>query len=114
MAGGIERLEQPVGDCDVDCGRGDGSAGRGGESIGAARAQIALALAAADDVTDRHRRISRAAELAVERARYEADQAERAFCQVDQKTGAVTTEHAYLALITPSKEPGDYGDGPSS
>jgi hypothetical protein len=36
-------------------------------------AEIALALAAADDVTDRHQRISRAAELAVERARYEAD-----------------------------------------
>src|SRR5436853_45665 len=33
--GGIQRLEQPVGDCDVDCGRGDGSAGRGGEPIGA-------------------------------------------------------------------------------
>jgi hypothetical protein len=29
-------------------------------------------------------------------------------------SGAVTTEHAYLALITPSEEPGDYGHGPSS
>jgi hypothetical protein len=29
-------------------------------------------------------------------------------------SGAITTEHAYLALITPSEEPGDYGDGPSS
>ena len=27
---------------------------------------------------------------------------------------AVTTEHAYLALITPSGEPGDYGEGSSS
>ncbi len=27
---------------------------------------------------------------------------------------AVTTEHAYLALITPSDEPGDDGEGPSS
>jgi hypothetical protein len=29
-------------------------------------------------------------------------------------SGAVTTEHAYLALITPPDEPGDYGEGPSS
>jgi hypothetical protein len=29
-------------------------------------------------------------------------------------SGAVTTEHAYLALITPSGEQGDYGEGPSS
>ena len=41
--------------------------------------EIALALAAADEVADRHQRVSRAAELAVERARYEADRAERAF-----------------------------------
>jgi DNA invertase Pin-like site-specific DNA recombinase len=46
-------------------------------------AEVALALAAADQVTDRHQRISRAAELAVERARYEADRAERAFCHVE-------------------------------
>ena len=26
----------------------------------------------------------------------------------------VTTEHTYLALITPSDEPGNYGEGPSS
>jgi hypothetical protein len=52
-------------------------------------AEIALALAAADDVTDRHRRISRAAELAVERARYEADRAERAFCQVEPENRLV-------------------------
>ena len=42
--------------------------------------QVALALAAADEVTGQHQRVSRAAELAVERARYEADRAERAFC----------------------------------
>ena len=30
------------------------------------------------------------------------------------RSGAVTTDHAYLALITPSEEPGDYVDGPSS
>jgi DNA invertase Pin-like site-specific DNA recombinase len=52
-------------------------------------AEIALTLAAADDVTDRHRRISRAAELAVERARYEADRAERAFCQVEPENRLV-------------------------
>src|SRR5258708_8579349 len=45
--------------------------------------QVALALSAADQVSDRHQRVSRAAELAVERARYEADRAERAFCQVE-------------------------------
>ena len=42
--------------------------------------QVALALAAADEVTGQHQRASRAAELAVERARYDADRAERAFC----------------------------------
>jgi DNA invertase Pin-like site-specific DNA recombinase len=52
-------------------------------------AEIALALATADDVTDRHQRISRAAELALERARYEADRAERAFCQVDPENRLV-------------------------
>ena len=52
-------------------------------------AEIALALAAADEVTDRHQRISRAAELAVERARYEADRAERAFCQVEPENRLV-------------------------
>ncbi len=45
--------------------------------------EIDLALAAADEVTDRHRRVGRAAELAVERARYEADRAERAFHAVE-------------------------------
>jgi DNA invertase Pin-like site-specific DNA recombinase len=51
--------------------------------------EVALALAAADNVTDRHQRISRAAELAVERARYEADRAERAFCQVEPENRLV-------------------------
>ena len=45
--------------------------------------QIVLALAAADEVAGRHQRVSRAAELALERARYDADRAERAFCQVE-------------------------------
>jgi excisionase family DNA binding protein len=51
--------------------------------------QIALALAAADEVTGRRQRVSRAAELAVERARYEADCAERAFCQVEPENRLV-------------------------
>src|SRR6266511_2753139 len=41
--------------------------------------QITLALAAADEVTARRQRSVRGAELAVERARYQADRAERAF-----------------------------------
>ncbi len=51
--------------------------------------QVALALSAAGQVTDRHQRISRAAELAVERARYEADRAERAFHQVEPENRLV-------------------------
>jgi DNA invertase Pin-like site-specific DNA recombinase len=45
--------------------------------------QLVLALAAADELTARHSRAHRAAELAVERARYEAARAERAFSLVD-------------------------------
>lgn len=51
--------------------------------------EVALALAAADDVTDRHQRVSRAAELAAERARYESDRAERAFGQVEPENRLV-------------------------
>jgi excisionase family DNA binding protein len=51
--------------------------------------EVALALAAADEVTDRRQRVSRAAELAVERARYEADRAERAFGQVEPENRLV-------------------------
>jgi excisionase family DNA binding protein len=51
--------------------------------------QVALALAAADEVAGRHQRASRAAELAVERARYEADRAERAFSQVEPENRLV-------------------------
>jgi DNA invertase Pin-like site-specific DNA recombinase len=50
---------------------------------------VALALAAADQVADRHQRVSRAAELAVERARYEADRAERAFAAVEPENRLV-------------------------
>src|SRR6266581_2705424 len=51
--------------------------------------QVALALSAADEVTGRHQRVSRAAELAAERARYEASRAERAFCQVEPENRLV-------------------------
>jgi excisionase family DNA binding protein len=51
--------------------------------------QAALALAAADEIASRHQRASRAAELAVERARYEADRAERAFSQVEPENRLV-------------------------
>jgi Recombinase zinc beta ribbon domain len=51
--------------------------------------QVALALSAADEVAGRHQRASRAAELAVERARYDADRAERAFSQVEPENRLV-------------------------
>jgi DNA invertase Pin-like site-specific DNA recombinase len=51
--------------------------------------QVTLALAAADEVAGRHQRASRAAELAVERARYEADRAERALSQVEPENRLV-------------------------
>ena len=51
--------------------------------------QVALALSAADEVAGRRQRASRAAELAVERARYDADRAERAFSQVEPENRLV-------------------------
>ena len=51
--------------------------------------QIAVALAAADEVADRQVRTHRAVELAVERARYEADRAERAFIQAEPENRLV-------------------------
>ena len=48
-----------------------------------------MALSAADEVAGRHQRVSRAAGLAVERARYEADRAERAFHQVEPENRLV-------------------------
>jgi DNA invertase Pin-like site-specific DNA recombinase len=51
--------------------------------------QVTLALSAADEVAGRHQRVSRAAELAVERARYDAARAERAFCQVEPENRLV-------------------------
>lgn len=56
--------------------------------------EVALALAAADEVSDRRSRTSRAAELAVERARYEAERAERAFhaCEPENRLVARSLE----------------------
>lgn len=51
--------------------------------------QVALALAAADEVADRRVRSIRAAELAVERARYQADRAERALDAVEPENRLV-------------------------
>jgi excisionase family DNA binding protein len=51
--------------------------------------QVALALSAADEVAGRRQRVSRAAELAVERARYDADRAERALCAVEPENRLV-------------------------
>ena len=51
--------------------------------------QVERALAAADEVTDRHSRSHRAAELAVERTQYDADRAERAFSAVEPENRMV-------------------------
>ncbi|PZG01783.1 zinc ribbon domain-containing protein [Micromonospora deserti] len=51
--------------------------------------QIRSALTAAEEVVDRHSRTHRAAELAVQRARYEADRAERAFSNVEPENRLV-------------------------
>jgi hypothetical protein len=45
--------------------------------------QIGMAVSAAEEVAQRHTRSHRAAELAVQQARYEADRAERAFSNVE-------------------------------
>jgi Recombinase/Recombinase zinc beta ribbon domain len=51
--------------------------------------QLTLALAAAGEVAVRHTRAHRAAELAAERARYEAERAERAFSLVEPENRLV-------------------------
>jgi DNA invertase Pin-like site-specific DNA recombinase len=63
--------------------------------------QIALALAAADEVTARRQRSVRAAELAVERARYHADRAERAFhaCEPENRLVARSLEGRWEASL---------------
>ena len=57
-------------------------------------AQVALALAAAEEVTARRQRSVRAAELAAERARYDAERAERAFlaCEPENRLVARSLE----------------------
>jgi DNA invertase Pin-like site-specific DNA recombinase len=64
--------------------------------------QLKLAVKAADELTDRYTRSHRAAELAVERARYEADRAERAFSNVDPENRLVarTLEGKWEAKLT--------------
>ena len=63
--------------------------------------QVALALAAAEEVTDRRQRSVRAAELAVERARYDADRAERAFlaCEPENRLVARSLEARWEARL---------------
>ena len=63
--------------------------------------EVALALAAADEVADRRARHSRAAELAVERARYEAERAERAFhsCEPENRLVARSLESRWEARL---------------
>ena len=65
-------------------------------------AQVALALAAAGEVTIRRQRSVRAAELAVERARYDADRAERAFlaCEPENRLVARTLEARWETRLT--------------
>jgi hypothetical protein len=63
--------------------------------------QLALALAAAEEVTTRRGRSARAAELAVERARYDADRAERAFlsCEPENRLVARSLEARWEARL---------------
>jgi hypothetical protein len=63
--------------------------------------QIALALKAADTVTDRRSRATRAVELRIERARYEAARAERAFhqCEPDNRLVARSLESRWEAKL---------------
>lgn len=67
---------------------------------------IALALTAADEVQDRHARSNRALELRVERARYEAIKAERAFhqCDPDNRLVARSLEDRWEEKLNELKE----------
>ena len=60
-------------------------------------AEIAVALAAADEVEDRRARSNRALQLRVERTRYEAARAERAFhqCEPENRLVARSLEHRW-------------------
>lgn len=59
--------------------------------------QVVVALAAADEVVDRRARSTRALELRVERARYDAARAERAFhhCEPENRLVARSLEHRW-------------------
>ncbi|MBI3456492.1 MAG: recombinase zinc beta ribbon domain-containing protein [Candidatus Rokubacteria bacterium] len=63
---------------------------------------IALALAATDEVTERHGRSTRALELQVEGARYEAARAERAFhlCEPENRLVARSLEQRWEEKLT--------------
>ena len=64
-------------------------------------AELTLAIAAAGEVTARRQRAARAAELAAERARYQADRAERAFsaCEPENRLVARTLETRWEARL---------------
>src|SRR6266536_3808993 len=64
-------------------------------------AEVALALAAADEVTERRQRSTRASELAVERAQYDADRAERALlaCEPENRLVARSLESRWEARL---------------
>ena len=64
--------------------------------------QIALALAASDEVIERHGRSNRALELQLERARYEATRAERAFhnCDPENRLVARSLEQRWEAKLS--------------
>ena len=63
--------------------------------------EIAVALAAADEVVDRRARSTRALELRVERARYDAARAERAFhhCEPENRLVARSLEHRWEEML---------------
>jgi len=63
--------------------------------------EVALALAAADEVAERGVRATRASELALERARFEADRAERAFhaCEPENRLVARSLESRWEAKL---------------
>ena len=68
--------------------------------------QIALALSAADEHADRRARSDRVFQLRVERARYEAIRAERAFhaCEPDNRLVARTLEHRWEQKLCELKD----------
>jgi DNA invertase Pin-like site-specific DNA recombinase len=63
--------------------------------------EVALALAAVDEVTVRRHRSTRASELALERARYDADRAERALlaCEPENRLVARSLESRWEAKL---------------